>query len=630
VTVSEIWRAFAREFDELAQREGELSKEIPRGRQALRAVCSYGDKLPEFGQITICGDEIPRVRAEFELSGTRAGITLGCPSAVRPVEFWIHSLCQDLLKTESSELSFGSGEGGVIEGLVASSAAYCLRLATAAAEEEHRAAGGPRLPELSDSSKRKLAIQWDSLVDRHRLATADIDRYVAASGQTRTLAVSKPPTTSGRWTESWLLQHDSAKRECGITPSVDAAKARFAALAKEYWTIWESSVAGYETYRDQLKAVKDQVLFELSAAWRACSEAAYQWYEAAVVSAADQALNASARTLVEQARNAELLRLARPADDGTKKGFVDLIASEAESAYRLGMEAIGRFEQSQREATAPLRELIEISRKRRDALPDPLSLHAPKPALSYAEALEEFAKAHPNLGALDNESAGDPVGTDRGAIPTAEPERTPVITFEGSGMVLISRDLDMPTELQWYARAGGDFIRELLFQPYDRVRTNDEVRCERFDEPRIITRVDCDIRRNGIWKAAILPKSHWERRFGRPADPERPKAPVEPHQTTAAKQTDHATGAAIETRGAFEFESSQGCTDALAAYLKCWTTKDWVCSEASLARTAKVDPADLSKWKKGQLPADSDKKARIERAIRNNDPATPPPRIPEP
>jgi hypothetical protein len=241
VTVSGNWRALTREFDDLAQREAELSMGSSR-RQALRAVCSYGEKLPEFGHITISGDEIPRVRADFEDIGTRAGIRLGCPSAVRSVDFWIHSLCQDLLKTESSELSFGSSEGGVIECLVASSASYCLRLATAAAEEEHRAAGKPRLPELSDSSKRKLAIQWDSLVDRHRLATPDIDRYVGASGQTRKLAVSKPPTTSGRSTQSWLLQYDRAKRECGITPSLDAAKARFTEVAKEYWTIWESSV----------------------------------------------------------------------------------------------------------------------------------------------------------------------------------------------------------------------------------------------------------------------------------------------------------------------------------------------------------------------------------------------------
>jgi len=54
---------------------------------------------------------------------------------------------------------------------------------------------------------------------------------------------------------------------------------------------------------------------------------------------------------------------------------------------------------------------------------------------------------------------------------------------------------------------------------------------------------------------------------------------------------------------------------ALEAYIK-----ERQCSEAALARAANVDPADLSKWKTGQLPKGSDKKARIERALRTNVP----------
>jgi hypothetical protein len=49
-------------------------------------------------------------------------------------------------------------------------------------------------------------------------------------------------------------------------------------------------------------------------------------------------------------------------------------------------------------------------------------------------------------------------------------------------------------------------------------------------------------------------------------------------------------------------------------------TQAWSCSEASLARTAVVNPADLSKWKKGSLPLESDKKARIERVLKQNQP----------
>ena len=49
-------------------------------------------------------------------------------------------------------------------------------------------------------------------------------------------------------------------------------------------------------------------------------------------------------------------------------------------------------------------------------------------------------------------------------------------------------------------------------------------------------------------------------------------------------------------------------------------TARWDCSEASLARTATVHPPDLSRWKHGLLPAGSDKKSRIEKALTNNDP----------
>ena len=67
-----------------------------------------------------------------------------------------------------------------------------------------------------------------------------------------------------------------------------------------------------------------------------------------------------------------------------------------------------------------------------------------------------------------------------------------------------------------------------------------------------------------------------------------------------------------------DFAAAAQRIDAVAAY-----TKSWHCSEAALARTAKVDPADLSKWKKDLLPAESDKKARIERALQNNEAPTP-------
>jgi hypothetical protein len=76
----------------------------------------------------------------------------------------------------------------------------------------------------------------------------------------------------------------------------------------------------------------------------------------------------------------------------------------------------------------------------------------------------------------------------------------------------------------------------------------------------------------------------------------------------------------------FDFSSEEGRNKAVADYIKYWTTERWNCSEASLARSANVNPADLSKWKKGLLPAESDKIRRIEKVLRNNQRPTPAPK----
>ncbi len=82
------------------------------------------------------------------------------------------------------------------------------------------------------------------------------------------------------------------------------------------------------------------------------------------------------------------------------------------------------------------------------------------------------------------------------------------------------------------------------------------------------------------------------------------------------------------TSNNFDFTSDAGRTAAIDAYTHNWTTDQGTCSQASLARTARVDRADLSKWKKGLLPAESDKAARIEAALRNNTAPTPAPKAP--
>jgi hypothetical protein len=86
--------------------------------------------------------------------------------------------------------------------------------------------------------------------------------------------------------------------------------------------------------------------------------------------------------------------------------------------------------------------------------------------------------------------------------------------------------------------------------------------------------------------------------------------------TPAGAATD-SSGAALLNESS-EFISVAQREAAIAEY-----TKHWTCSGAALARAARVHPADLSKWKKGSLPAQSDKKARIEKVLQNDEAPVP-------
>lgn len=74
-----------------------------------------------------------------------------------------------------------------------------------------------------------------------------------------------------------------------------------------------------------------------------------------------------------------------------------------------------------------------------------------------------------------------------------------------------------------------------------------------------------------------------------------------------------------------DFSSEDSRIAAVKAYAEHWTQNCRPCPEASLARAAKVHRADLSKWKRGGLPANSSKAGRIEEALRENRPPIPAP-----
>jgi hypothetical protein len=142
------------------------------------------------------------------------------------------------------------------------------------------------------------------------------------------------------------------------------------------------------------------------------------------------------------------------------------------------------------------------------------------------------------------------------------------------------------------------------------------------------------------WKGLFRAEAaEWEATLLEARSPEMPAAPAsmstdhpEPQAFSqlAASPPDKgnlpATVASVSTEAASsapsdecpDFTSAAQRIDAVAAY-----TKSWQCSAAALARTARVDPGDLSKWKKDLLPVESDKKARIEKTLKSNEAPSP-------
>jgi hypothetical protein len=97
--------------------------------------------------------------------------------------------------------------------------------------------------------------------------------------------------------------------------------------------------------------------------------------------------------------------------------------------------------------------------------------------------------------------------------------------------------------------------------------------------------------------------------------------PADASPSLAEPDDDSDVAASAASREIPIFSLKEQRREALANY-----TGQWACSDATVARTAMVDPADLSKWKRGLLPSKSDKKARIEKVLNN----LTPPKSPKP
>jgi hypothetical protein len=86
-------------------------------------------------------------------------------------------------------------------------------------------------------------------------------------------------------------------------------------------------------------------------------------------------------------------------------------------------------------------------------------------------------------------------------------------SFGSHAPVTIIRARGTADEKSWEAQMGGDLARKALFYIDDRIKTGDEVHCELFDEPKVISKVNPAMTLSGPshWEAEMMPQSEWKR-----------------------------------------------------------------------------------------------------------------------
>lgn len=227
------------------------------------------------------------------------------------------------------------------------------------------------LPALSDSTKRKFAVQWETIRDNQKLTEEHLSGYDL--GRQWLLGIlAKPPhgmnlggLNIGRNTSE---DRRRAANWLGLDLSVKAAERRFREIDHEYWLHWHSSGGPYETYAAWLDSLKCDIVAELASIWKGRSDVTDLWSGAKCAPVIEKALASLVKKRIAQARDAETKRLANlslkaqmgtgnpvadepPAIDTARGGFLNGITEGAmEPLIELPLEAKARIKAREAEA----------------------------------------------------------------------------------------------------------------------------------------------------------------------------------------------------------------------------------------------------------------------------------------
>lgn len=168
------------------------------------------------------------------------------------------------------------------------------------------------LPELSDSTNRKLALRWGAVLDANQLAGDHLHWHQRERDRLKRIAAQSPGQGSG-WRDA------RATDEVGIHSSVKVAEGRFNDLVAEYWRLWLSSGDGYERFVGWLEGLKRKVTEEIASIWGSGSNSVDRWYKRACAPAVENTLAALVKEGTAWARREELRRLAEGSKGDVRK-----------------------------------------------------------------------------------------------------------------------------------------------------------------------------------------------------------------------------------------------------------------------------------------------------------------------
>lgn len=191
------------------------------------------------------------------------------------------------------------------------------------------------LPELSGSTKRKLALQWSTLLETNHLTGEHFHRHERERDRLRRIAAQSSGPGPG-----W--RNERAADETGVRQTVTVAEERFKALSGEYWRPWLNSGNGYEGFVEWLEELRRNVSAEVASIWKGGSKTIESWYERACGPAVEKSLAALVKEGTHRARGAEMKRLeggAQPRGNSRKAEAVPSIIGKLPKDALLRMEA---------------------------------------------------------------------------------------------------------------------------------------------------------------------------------------------------------------------------------------------------------------------------------------------------